>query len=236
MTVVNNKRRRSSDMPVEVASGVEALIARLRDEGVASGRAQAEQMVGEAESRAKAIVQQAQTEADQILAQARQEAENFERAGRQALEVAARDTMLSLKMQVNQRFTGEVRRLVGAEVQKPELLQKLILEVVGRAKEEIGDAKAVEVLLPRNVAGLEELSHNPEELEQGILTYFIRLITQDLLREGVAFGIAKDNQGGLRVRLVDQEVVLDIGDRAIADVLLQHLQPRFRALLEGIVR
>ena len=234
--MVNKKRCRPSDTPVEVATGVEALIARLRDEGVANGRAQAEQMVNEAQAQAASIVQQAQAEADQILVQARKEAENFERAGHQALEVAARDTILALKMQLTQRFTGEVRRLVGTEVQKPELLQKLILEVVGRVREEIGDAKDVEVLLPRNVAGLEELSRSPEELEQGILTHFIRLINRDLIREGIRYGVVKDNQGGLRIRLVDQEVVLDASDRAIADVLLQHLQPRFRALLEGIVR
>jgi V/A-type H+-transporting ATPase subunit E len=40
----------------------------------------------------------------------------------------------------------------------------------------------------------------------------------------------------LRLRLVENEVVLDLSDRAIANVLLQHLQPRFRALLEGMVR
>ena len=236
MTVLNHKRRQPSDTPVEVAIGVEALIARLRDEGVANGRAQAEQIVNDAERQAESIVRQAQAEADQIRNQARKEADNFERAGRQALDIAARDAMLALKMQLNQRFTGEVRRLVGTEIQKPELLQKLILEVAGRAREDRGDAENVEVLLPRNVLGLEELSRNPEELEQGVLTYFVRLVSRDLLREGVTFGVAKDNQSGLRVRLVDQEVILDISDRAIADVLLQHLQHRFRALLEGIVQ
>ena len=233
---MNSKRRRSPDTPVEVASGVEALIARLREEGVASGRAEAEQLVNDAHAHAELIVAQAQEKADQILAQARTESDNYERAGKQALDVAARDAMLSLKLQLTQRFTGELRRLVGAEVQKPELLQKMILEVVGRVREELGDAKDVEVLLPRHVMGLEELSQNPEELEQGILTYFIRLINQDAVREGITLKVANDDQGGLRIRLVDQEVVLDVSDLAIAEVLLQHLQPRFRALLEGIVR
>jgi V/A-type H+-transporting ATPase subunit E len=43
-------------------------------------------------------------------------------------------------------------------------------------------------------------------------------------------------QNGLRVRLVDKEVILDLSDRAVADAILEHLQPRFRALLEGIVK
>ncbi len=222
--------------PAQVASGVEALIDRLRNEGVNSGRTQAEQIVKEAEYRADSIIKQAQKQAAQMVKQAREESQNLERASNQALEVAFRDTVLALKSQLTQRFTGEVQRLIGAETQKPELLQKLILEVVGSVKETVAEAEQVEVLLPRKVEGLEELSRKPEELEQGILTHFIRLITQDMLREGVSFGISKDNKGGLKLRLIDQEVVLDLSDAAIAEVILEHLQPRFRALLEGIVK
>lgn len=233
--MVNNRHSRR-DTAIEVASGVDALIARLREEGVNSGRNQAEQIIVEAKAKAAAILQQSQQQADEIVRHAREEAEKLERAGNAALEVAFRDTLLALKSQLMQRFTGEVQRLVGAQTQKPELLEKLILEVVGRIKEEAAQAQEVEVLLPTKVVGLEELSRNPEELEQGILTYFVKLISQDLLREGVSFGIAQDNQGGLRLRLVDQEIVLDLSDRAIADTILEYLQPRFRALLEGIVK
>ncbi len=228
-----NKKTSNS---AQVASGVEALIDRLRNEGVVSGRTQAEQIVKEAQDQADSIVKQARKQADQIVSQAREEMENLERAGKESLEVAFRDTNLALKTQLTQRFTGEVRRLIGAETKKPELLQKLILEVAGSVKEEVAEAGQVEVLLPRKVAGLEELSRDPQELEQGVLTQFVRLISQDQLREGVIFGVAKDNRSGLRLRLVDQEVVLDLSDSAIADAILEHLQPRFRALLEGVVR
>ena len=230
------KRSSRRDTPAEVASGVDTLIARLRDEGVNSGRTQADQLVKEAQERADSIVKQAQQQADQIVSQAREEVEKLKRAGKESLEVAFRDTNLALKRQLTQRFTGEIQRLVGAEIENPELLEKLILEVSGRVTEEVAEAQQVEVLLPRKVAGLEELSRNPEELEQGILTHFVRLIDQDMLREGVSFGVAKDNQAGLKLRLVDREVILDLSDRAIADAILEHLQPRFRALLEGVVR
>lgn len=231
-----NNRRSRRDTPVEVASGVEALIGRLREEGVANGRTQAEQIVSDAKARAESTLKQAQEQADQIVSKAREEVENLKRAAQEALEVAFRDTRLALKAQLTQRFTGEVQRLIGAETQKPELLQKLILEVAGKVKEEVAEAQQVEVLLPRKVAGLEELSRNPEELEQGILTYFVRLVGRDMVREGVSFGVTKDNQGGLKLRLVDREVILDMSDRAIAEAILEHLQPRFRALLEGMVK
>ena len=233
MTSNRDSRRNSA---TEVASGVEALIERLRQEGVASGRSQAEQIVSDAKAQADSTLKQAQEQADQIVSKAREEAENLKRAAHEALEVAFRDTRLALKTQLTQRFTGEVQRLIGAETQKPELLEKLILEVAGKVKEEVAVAQQVEVLLPRKVAGLEELSRNPQELEQGILTHFVRLVGQDMVQEGVSFGVAKDNQGGLKLRLVDREIVLDLSDRAIAEAILEHLQPRFRALLEGMVK
>ena len=190
-------RRRSRSTSDRVASGVEDLIARLRDEGVNNGRAQAEQIVSDAQARADSMVKKAQQEAEQIVNQAQEEAENLKHAGQEALQLAFRDTNLALKTQLNQQFAGTIQRLVGAETEKPELLQKLLLEVAGRVKEEVAQAQQVEVLLPRKVTGLEELSRNSAELEQETLTYFVKLISQDMLREGVSFGVAKDNQGGL---------------------------------------
>ena len=229
-------RRRSRPTSDRVASGVEDLIARLRDEGVNNGRAQAEQIVKDAQARADLLVKEAQQEAERIVNQAQEEAENLKRAVSEDLQLTFRDTNLALKRPLNQQFTGKLQRLVGAETEKPELLQKLLLEVASRVKEEVAQAQQVEVLLPRKVAGVGELSRNSAELEQEILTYFVKLISQDLLREGVSFGVAKDKQRGLRLRLIDREVVLDLSERAIAETLLEHLQPRFRALLEGIVK
>jgi V/A-type H+-transporting ATPase subunit E len=69
-----------------------------------------------------------------------------------------------------------------------------------------------------------------------VLTRFVQLVARGLLREGVNLSVAADNTAGLRVRLVDREVVLDLTEAAVANAILEHLQPRFRALLEGVVK
>jgi V/A-type H+-transporting ATPase subunit E len=219
-----------------VAAGVEQLIARLRDQGVEAGRSQADQMVAEARQEAQRTVDQARQQADQILAEARQEAENLQTSGRHALELALRDAVLAMKTRLMERFRGEVRQLVGEEQQKQEILEKMILEVVGRVRPEADRSEQMEVLLPRHVAGLPELSQNPEELEKGVLTHFVQLISRSMLRDGISFGVARDGEAGMRLRLADRDVVLDLTDRAVAEAILEHLQPRFRALLEGVVK
>ncbi len=228
-----NSRR---DTPLEVASGVDQLIARLRDEGVKQGRADADQLVADAQKKADATLQQAEEQAARIIGDARHQADTLATSSRQALDLAFRDTVLALKSQLSEGFAGEVRRLVGEQQEKQDLLEKMILEVAGRVRKEVDEAQQVEVLLPHRIQGLAELSQNPEELENGILTTFVRLVSQDMLRQGVSFGFFKENQTGLKLRLVDRDIVLDITDEAVANALLQHLQPRFRSLLEGVVK
>ena len=222
--------------PAQVAAGVEQLIARLRDQGVEAGRSQAEQMLAEAREEAQHTLEQARSEAKRIVDEARQEAEKLERAGKQALELALRDSVLAMKTRLMERFRGEVRQLVGEEQKKQEILEKMILEVVGRVRPEADRSERIEVVLPRHVAGFEELSRNPEELEKGVLTHFVQLVSRGMLRDGVSFGVTPEQEGGLRLRLVDRDVLLDVSDQAVAEAILVHLQPRFRALLEGVVQ
>jgi V/A-type H+-transporting ATPase subunit E len=223
--------------PHGAASGVEALLARLRDEGVAAGRAEAERIVGEAERRAREILAAAETEAIALRESARAEAERHHRAGEEALRVAVRDAVLQLKQELSDRFAGRIAGAVSDAAQDPRMLERMILEVVGRARAESGvdAAEAVEVLLPRAAIGLEDLRRRPEELREGTLSHFVAAVAGDMLREGVAFGRAEDGAGGLRVELRDAAIMVDLSDGAVAEVILRHLQPRFRALLEGVV-
>ena len=67
-----------------VSHGVERLIERLRDEGVAEGRAGARKIIEEAEARAHWLLQQAEEEAELIRRSALEAAERERRACDQA--------------------------------------------------------------------------------------------------------------------------------------------------------
>ncbi|HYY29843.1 MAG TPA: hypothetical protein VE860_18010 [Chthoniobacterales bacterium] len=219
----------------KVAFGVEALIERLRNEGVSSGRAEAEKIVGEAQANAQTILSKSKEEADQIVSRARTEADKLEKAGRQALKVAARDTVLDLKNSLSQRAARELKELVGEELQRQEILEKLILEVAGQVREKTSGAGAVEILLPEKLVSLDDIAKDPAHLQAGPLGRFAELVARHMLREGVTLTTSPNVKAGIKVRLTDKGIELDLTDKGIADLLLQHLQPRFRALLEGIV-
>lgn len=227
----------SKDTPLP-SSGVDALIAKLRDEGVSAGRNEADRILAEARAQAKQIIDKAKTEAEQHLAAARKEGDAYQSAGQAAVKTAMRDAILDMKSQLIQRFSADVRRLTSQELEKDDTLKRMILELVGRVRDEAGLDKAsdIELILPEQAAGLDELRKNPAELQKGIATKYVLGLSDEMLREGVTFMGSDDVTSGVRIHIEKGDIVVDLSDQAIAALLLQHLQPRFRAVLEGIVK
>lgn len=219
------------------SSGVEALLERLRGEGVEQGREEARRIVADAQTRATWMIEQAQRDAQELREHAREDARRLEESAREALRVAARDSILEMQSTLTHRFRDHLRRLVGQTLSQEDLLQQMILELAARTRNDTSlDAeKDVEVILPRGVVGLEELRRRPEKLKEGTLSWFVVAQAREVLRDGVRFTVG-EQESGLRIRLHEHEMELDMSDEAVAELLLAHLQPRFRAMLEGIVK
>ena len=91
------------------------------------------------------------------------------------------------------------------------------------------------LLLPADMVSLEDLQHKPEQTTPGTLMHFVLSLGGGMLRDGISFGVANDDQTGVRVCLVEDDVRIDLTDSAVSDLLLEHMLPRFRALLRGNV-
>jgi V/A-type H+-transporting ATPase subunit E len=228
----------AANRSVPPSQGIDALIARLREQGVSAGREEGEKIVADARAVAKQIVDNAKEEAKNQLQAAQKQAEAFQSAGIAAIQMAMRDTILDLKSQLMQQFSSDVRRLVSRSLTDEALLRQMILEVAGRVRESVDAAGAqqIEVVLPAQVVGLDELRNNPDDLRRGKLTHFVLGLSDDILRRGVTFSVSDQHERGIRIQLVDKDISLELTDEAIAALLLDHLQPRFRAILEGIVK
>ncbi|MFK5950408.1 MAG: hypothetical protein QM500_16750 [Methylococcales bacterium] len=220
------------------SSGVEALIERLKNEGVEAGQKKSEDLVGNAQKRAEWIIAEAENEAKEIMDIAKNEAIALKLAGEDALKLARRDALLKLRDTLLGSFGDEVMRVVGKQMLDQHFTEKLILALAGivREKTALDDHKELVITLPEDIMGVDELRKNPEELNQGILSHYTASIAANLLRKGVKFEVSDDIKAGLTVRLVDDAMEIDFTDEAVAALLLEHIQPRFRALLQGIVK
>jgi V/A-type H+-transporting ATPase subunit E len=221
-----------STAPTVESAGVETLIGRLREEGITQGRHQAEAIVTEAQQQAADLVATAQREADAILAKAKADADKLKAAGEDAIRLAMRDTILALEGDLLKAFTDRLHRLVKGALTDPAFLQRLMLEVAGRAAP---TSERAELLLPADLVSLEDLQSKPEEAAPGTLMHFVLSLGGGMLRDGMQFGVSEDGEAGIRVRLVDEDVQIDLTESAISQLLLRHMLPRFRALLRGAV-
>lgn len=235
---MSNSADNNNPLDALPSSGVEALIERLRDEGVASGQSQAAQLVADARHEAERIIADAQAEAEEILTQARIEEARYRSAGEAALEGAMRDAILKMKGHLSTRFSEQVKRLVSAEMSQEAFLEKLILELAGRVRRDaaLDASPTLELVLPEDVIGLEQLRREPEQLRAGSLAHFVLNLASELLRDGVEISGSKDINSGICIRLMDGEIQVDLTPEKVATVLLEHLHPRFRAILEGRVK
>ncbi|WP_282021387.1 hypothetical protein [Ruegeria faecimaris] len=219
-----------------ISHGVDALIDKLRSDGVAAGQADADKLRADAKAEAAKILADAKRDIDEYRKKARAEADNYRTAGEEALNTAMRDAVLTMKAGLTDRFRKDVERLVTQEMTDPELLKQMILEVVGRAASDARLEGPAQVILPPRVATQDDIKQNADDIQSGKLTRYVLGLTAEMLKEQVELHSADDTQNGIRIRADEQGVVLDLTDKAVASLLLEHLQPRFRAVLEGVIR
>lgn len=219
----------------KVASGVQELISRLRDEGVKAGREKSDQILHEAQEQASRIVADAEAEAEEILSKARSEIEREKAAALESVRVAIRDTELKMEAEVKADFAAHVRRLVSVEMSDKKFLRQMILAIAGMAAgEKACEDKPVEVVLPKDLFETDEKRPKLTEKGQDRVGHLVLGISGDMLREGIELTPSEDISGGFRIRLVGEDLEIDLSDRAISDLLLQNLLPRYRAIVRGM--
>lgn len=224
----------SADKQTTISVGVQELIEKLRNQGVDSGRQEAGRIVAEAEAQAAATIADAEKRAAAIVSKAREEADFITKAGKEALQLAERNAILELKDYLLEKFSGQIRAVVSHAMESDKLLEAMILEVAGQNN--LRGEQNIEVILPRKVIGVDELRDKPELLKAGGLLEFAMKRASTMLGEGVTFKVGGASQSGIAFRLKDKDIQVELTDEAVAAVLLKHLQPRFRALLEGIIK
>ena len=91
---------------------LDALLVKIRTEGVDKARAEADAIVAQARKDAEKIVATARSEADQCKAQAQADADRFQQGAEATLRQAARD----VRMKLEQDITSLLERTLGGEV------------------------------------------------------------------------------------------------------------------------
>lgn len=222
-----------------LSQGVEALISQLHTQGVQAGKAEAQKLIEEAKLGAQEIISAAKREAELLLSQAMTKIQNEQKATYDALRIAARDMQLEIRQNLINRFKSEVSRLVHQEMAEKDLLRQFILMIAAKSAEEIQQYRAEHITLelPTDAFELEKLRQNPSQLEKDSLKPLIYQITKEMIKEGFSFVVSEEEKPlvGIKARLNNEKIEIDLSEQAISTLLLKHMEPRFYALLEGLL-
>ncbi len=213
------------------SSGVQELIDKLHQEGVASGEAEAERLVGNARKEAMSILDDALAEAEKIVTNAKEERERVIENGNQALRLASRDVRLRVREACFEEFTKNLKRLVGLTLKDRKFLEEFILEVARKAIPD-DPKQQLRVLLPAGTATPEEIAKEVSPVQPDSLAAFLLGLTADILRDGLTFAVSDDPSPGITVQIVDEDVQLELTDETITTLLMQYLAPRYRTIME----
>ena len=209
----------------KISSGVQELITRVRDEGVQAGQQEADQIIQDAHKRAAEIATQARTEADSLLEHAHEEANAERTAVHNALKLAVRDTMLELKTRLATSFEAAVKRRVTTELKDKDFLRRMILSITERSVADETHAQTLEVLLSGELSPEDESGAESSHA-------FIQSIVSEMAQEGINLKPFGSKEAGIRLRVVGEEMEIDLTDEAISALLVKYLLPRYRSYVE----
>jgi V/A-type H+-transporting ATPase subunit E len=194
----------SGDAPA--AHGVQALVDRLRADGVEAGRREADALLAAARDEAQRLLAAARDEARLLAESARAAIEVERSAAREGLRLAWRDALLSLRDEVEHRFGERLQRRLAGQLEDGEVLRRLALAAGAAAVPADDDLRG---LTAATLAGL--------------------------LAEGIELSPRAGSQA-LVLWHRETGLALELSDEALAAWLLEQLSPHFRALLGELPR
>lgn len=199
-----------------MAKEIKELIEKIQQEGIFAAESKARQIEEEAQKKAKEIILKAESQAKKTIAGAKEEAAKQEEAARVSLKQAGRDTLLSLRKEIN-AMLERIVVLRAKEVLQPHELAKIIASLIKEytVKEKAG----IEILLKK------------EDLEKLEKELFADL--KDAARKGITLKPAEDITGGFIISFDSGKSHYDFTDKALAGYIAGYLQPKLAEVLKG---
>lgn len=199
---------------------LEAFIDRLQAEGVEAGQQEAEQLRAAAELESAAILEEARESARQLIAQAEARTSAMQAEAKDELALAVRDALLDLRARLERTLTSLLEAGLERELDEPELLTRLLVEIVGAYAR--ADADHEERPL--------EVAVRPEMLQE--LTAAAPGMLGRALADGTGVDLKADlHSVGFEYRIHDG--VVQITPESVAEELVGLVSPQLRDLLRS---
>lgn len=196
---------------------VQELIDKIKNEGLQAADQKARELEEQAKRNAQGILSEANKRAQDFLLDAEEEIRKKQEASRTALRQASRDTLLSLKKEV-QKLLHKVITAQVADALTPQKLSDIIAEIARKAVDGKSADAGIEVVL------------SPKDLKELRDGFFAQL--QKQFKHPVNFQASEDIGKGFTVSFDQGKSSFDFSQEALAEYLSVYLNEELAALLK----
>lgn len=194
---------------------LKSLIEKIQAEGVQAAEEKARLIEEEARKQATALIEKAKSETQNIIAEANQRIAKMEEAGKLALKQVARDTLISLRKEINALLDRIIKSVI-QEALTPEELIKIINGLIRDYSQE--HKEGIEISLKKE---------DREKIEKGIFSEL-----KEGLKKGITLKSSEEVSAGFLISFDAGKSHFDFTDKALSDYLSQYLKPKLAEILK----
>lgn len=188
----------------------------LRKETLEPARAEADHIIEEAKKQAEIIIKEAQQATLQMKTLATQEIESQKQIFQSSLNQAGKQALEGLRQKIEEKlFSHELGALLQKTTQNPQVIAQLISAVVHALEKE-----GINANLSAYVSSQVSVTEVNALLAKEILD---RLKEKSVLLSGIG--------GGVEVKVHDQNITLDLSDKALRELLGNYVRKDFREII-----
>lgn len=198
-----------------MAEQIKELIEKIQQEGIQAAEEKAAAILDEAKRKAAALVERANSEAQKLIQEANERIAKTEEASRLALKQAGRDTVISLKKEIN-ALLDKIIRLSIQEALSPSELGKIITGLIKEISHKYKEG--IEITLRKE---------DIERIEKGFL-----IELKEEVKKGVILKPQDEISAGFLISFDSGKSHFDFTDKALADYLATYLKPKLQEILK----
>lgn len=195
---------------------LQGLLNKIQAEGLEKAETERARLVAEAKAQAETIIAEAKAQADKIRQDAEADAEASRKKADAAVRQAARDVIISLKDDLQEKLRTVVRE-AAAQAMTPEAMAGLIAQIASQ--------------FAKNAASGAEIILSTREREDAAQKLIGCL--PDVLKKNSSVRLGRGFAAGFKLGFNDSEVFLDFSDEALADVICEFVGPKLAAVIKA---
>ncbi len=194
---------------------LQGLLNRIESEGLKKAEEEHAAIVARAKTEAEKILSEAKEKAEKIVKDARKEAGASQDKANETIRQAARDVVVSLRIELLDRLRAVVKESVGAAM-TPAMMADLVKDMASKFAAKPN--AEIEAMLPAN----------KPQLEKALLA----ALTADLKKRTVILA-GRGFGAGLKIGFKDGDVFFDFSDDALSEIICEFVGPKLAAVLHG---